>query len=229
MDSLNVINDINLLNSKKNTTDLYTHNDNDNINETFNGIATTLNYGVISYLESLNNFYNKVESNKLFNTSSIQKGGTLIDHDLSPEQAFMLFLNASKVELIGVPSYSGIVVKLTFDTTRAGRNSPYHPFNTAALRQLGGVDDISDEDIAHQKNTLVLKVVNIKNDEYTGHIAPFGKKLENGADFLEEFRVQQEIAIATSDFFEAATPYVVFGGIYHKTSPMGINLSLIHI
>ena len=194
-------------------------------------IGSTLNYGAISYLDTLNNFYNqdesfktnnnKVEFDKLSNRSSIQNGGTLIHQDFTPEQAFMFFLDNSRPQKLGELSYSGILARLVFDRARAPRDSPYTPFNTTVLRKIGGLGGVGADVIESQKNNLVLKVVNIRNLSYMGVIDPFGKKLEPEYDFLQEIRVQQQIAIATSDHFEAATPYVVFGGIYDKDSDMG--------
>ena len=80
MDTLNVNDNINLSTVMKsnilseNKTNINENlSDNDEIIETFRDIGTTLNYGAISYVDSLYKLYNEEEPDKLVRDLSIQK------------------------------------------------------------------------------------------------------------------------------------------------------------
>ena len=187
----------------------------EDIENTFGNIITTLNDGVKSYLTIANDIIPNTKE-------EVQKGGVRIRQDLSPEEAFNSFLDRASARRIGNPSWAGVLFELIFNGNPD--ESPYTPYNTATLREVAGMAAA----IQNQRTHLCVKIVNIATspaieaaNRYGYHFDGPGSppyKLELDNAFKEEIRVQQEIAIKTSEDFEAATPYVVFGGVYDKSS-----------
>ena len=199
------------------------------LNSEFKKILNRFNYGTIS-------IHNKKDS-----IMKGQKGGApLIDEKCDPVGAFRFFLERSTISIMSTNSLSGVLLLLTMKEDESNKIiSPYSDLSVASLRSVGEYPTRSDNflsDSPRRITRLVVKLVATHSrDEFqmdaprrtTGMWArrDGAKVIEpwTGKDgTLKECVTQQEISLQTLDYFESATPSIVYATNESRDSDLGV-------